>query len=140
MEQRVSCITLGVTDLPKATSFYETLGFRRHANSNKMITFIQMNGFVFGLFGSKALAAEAAKGEEGQGFGNFALAYNTRSKEEVDTFLAAAKDAGGSIEQEAHDTFWGGYAGYFADLDGHRWEVAWNDQWPIDDKGNVTLA
>lgn len=139
MEQRMSCITLGVSDLSKATAFYQTLGFTPHANSNKMITFIQMNGFIFGLFGRKALAAEAAQGNEGKGFGNFAMAYNTRSKDEVDAFLAAAVAAGGTIEQEAHDTFWGGYAGYFADPDGHRWEVAWNEGWPIDDAGNVTI-
>lgn len=139
MEQRISCVTLGVEDVAAATAFYTTLGFQPHANSNPAISFFQMNGFVFGLFGAGPLADEAAGGKRGTGFGNFALAYNTRSKEEVDMFLAAAKDAGASIEQEAHDTFWGGYAGYFADLDGHRWEVAWNDSWPIDDAGHVSL-
>lgn len=140
MEQRVSCITLGVTDIPKATKFYEDMGFARHASSNKMISFFQMNGLVFGLFGREALADEAAKGAQGSGFGNIALAYNTRSKEEVEATLRAAVEAGATVEQEAHDTFWGGYAGYFADPDGHRWEVAWNEGWPISDEGYVSLV
>jgi uncharacterized protein len=140
MEQRVSCVTLGVFDISRATKFYIDMGFEPHTSSNKMISFFQMNGLVFGLFGRQDLADEAAKGKQGQGFGNMAMAYNTRSKEEVEATLAAAKAAGGTIEQEAHDTFWGGYAGYFADLDGHRWEVAWNDQWPIDPDGNVSLV
>lgn len=140
MEQRVSCITLGVSDIPRATKFYSDMGFEPHGSSNKMISFFQMNGLVFGLFGRQDLADEAARGKQGQGFGNMAMAYNTRSKDEVEATLAAAKAAGGTIEQEAHDTFWGGYAGYFADPDGHRWEVAWNDQWPIDNDGNVSLV
>lgn len=140
MEQRISCITLGVKNVQEATAFYSALGFTPHPSSNKMITFIQMNGFVFGLFGRDDLAAEAANGRIGSGFGNFALAYNTRSKDEVELILGIAKAAGASIEQEAHDTFWGGYAGYFADPDGHRWEVAWNDQWPISKDGRVSLT
>jgi predicted lactoylglutathione lyase len=139
MEQRVSAVTLGVEDIPRATKFYEDLGFKRHPSSNKMISFFQMNGFVFGLFGRQDLANEAAKGNQGIGFGNFALAYNTRSKDEVEPFLRTAEAAGGTIEQAAHDTFWGGYAGYFADPDGHRWEVAWNDSWPISEEGNVSI-
>lgn len=140
MEQRVSALTLGVNDLDRATQFYETLGFTPHEPRNPVITFFQMNGFILGLYGRQDLADEAAKGKAGTGFGNIALAYNTRSKDEVDAVLAAAVEAGGSLEQEAHDTFWGGYAGYFADPDGHRWEVAWNDQWPISDEGFVTLT
>ena len=139
MEQRISCLTLGVDDIPRATKFYEDMGFSRHPSSNPMISFFQMNGLVFGLFGRKALADEAAKGAQGTGFGNIALAYNTRSKDEVEEVLSAAVEAGGTLEQEAHDTFWGGYAGYFADPDGHRWEVAWNDGWPISEEGYVSL-
>ena len=139
MEQRISCITFGVADLARATKFYQDMGFTPHASSNKMISFFQMNGLIFGLFGAEALAAEAAKGARGQGFDNMALAYNTRSKEEVVDTLSAAVAAGGTIEQEAHDTFWGGWAGYFADPDGHCWEVAWNDQWPISAEGYVSL-
>lgn len=139
MEQRISVVTLGVQDVEEATKFYEKLGFQRHMSSNPMISFFQMNGFVFGLYGRQALADEAAEGKAGTGFGNIALAYNTRTKEEVDAVLAAAVAAGGSLAQAAHDTFWGGYGGYFADPDGHRWEVAWNDSWPISAEGHVSL-
>lgn len=139
MEQRISVITLGVKDLVLATDFYRTMGFEPHGSSSEMISFFQMNGLVFGLFGREDLADEAAGGKMGKGFGNFALAYNTRSKDEVDAVLAAAEVAGASIEQKAHDTFWGGYAGYFSDPDGHRWEVAFNDQWPINVAGHVSL-
>lgn len=75
----------------------------------------------------------------GSGFSGITLAYNTRTREEVDAVLAAAKRAGARILKVAHDAFWGGYSGYFADPDGHLWEVAWNPAWALTETGNVNL-
>ncbi len=76
---------------------------------------------------------------DGSGFGGIALAYNTRSKAEVDAVLAEAQAAGASLLKAAEETFWGGYSGYFADPDGHPWEVAWNPGWTIAADGSIRL-
>jgi hypothetical protein len=94
---------------------------------------------VLALWGRDALAADAQIPGAGSGFPGIALAYNTRAKAEVDAVLAEAEAAGGRIVKPAKDTFWGGYAGYFADPDGHLWEVAWNPDWPLADDGSVRL-
>ncbi len=141
MEQRLSALTLGVEDLARARQFYEAgLGLTAHESSNGTIVFFQMNGFVLGLFGADALAEEAAQGKRSSGFGGIALAYNAKSKEDVDALLNTAVKAGATLVKPAEDAFWGGYSGYFADPDGHRWEIAWNPHWPIDDQGNTSLS
>jgi catechol 2,3-dioxygenase-like lactoylglutathione lyase family enzyme len=137
MEQRVSLITLGVADLARSLRFYESLGWRR-ANQHAEVVFFQAGGLVVGLFARAALAADAGLPEEGAGFRGIALAYNARSRAEVDAVMAAA--AGATITKPAEDTFWGGYSGYFADPDGHLWEVAWNPEWTILDDGSVRLG
>jgi uncharacterized glyoxalase superfamily protein PhnB len=85
------------------------------------------------------LTADAALADDGSGFGGFTLAYNTRSREEVDAVMAEAAAAGARILKPAQDTFWGGYAGYFADPDGHAWEVVWNPEWTVAADGSVHL-
>lgn len=140
MEQRLSLVTLGVRDLKKATTIYQAIGFSPHPRSSEDITFFQMNGLVFGLYGLEALAEEAAGGQIGTGFSGTTISYNTRTREEVDTFIAEAAKAGGSLVREPQDVFWGGYSGYFADPDGYRWEVAFNDQWEIDKAGQLSLG
>lgn len=139
MEQRVSMITLGVSDMARARRFYEQgLGWRR-ANDHDEVTFYQAGGMVLGLFGREALAEDAGVPNAGSGFRGSALAYNTRERAEVDAVLAEAKAAGGSIVKPAKDAFWGGYSGYFADPDGHLWEVAWNPHWALAADGSVLL-
>jgi hypothetical protein len=140
MEQRLSLVTLGTRDLKKATAFYQAIGFTPHPRSSEDITFFQMNGMVFGLYSLEALAEEAAGGQIGSGFGGMTISYNTRTREEVDTFVAEAVKAGGSLVRKPQDVFWGGYSGYFADPDGYRWEVAFNDQWDIDEAGHLSLG
>jgi uncharacterized glyoxalase superfamily protein PhnB len=94
---------------------------------------------VLGLYGREALAEDAQVPSAGSGFGGITLAYNVRAREEVDAVLKEAEAAGGRILKPAHDVFWGGYSGYFADPDGHPWEVAWNPEWTIADDGSVQL-
>jgi hypothetical protein len=138
MEQRVSLITLGVADLARAVGFYERLGWRR-GNTEEGVAFFQIPGGVFALWSRTALAEEAGV-TDGGGFGGIALAFNTRSKAEVDAVLAEAEAAGATILKPATETVWGGYSGYFADLDGHPWEVAHNPGWRIAENGAVSLV
>lgn len=126
MEQRLSLLTLGVADLARAQGFYETLGWRALPQSNATVAFFQCGGIVFALFGRAALAEDANLAPYGEGFSGIALAHNVRKKEDVDAVLAEAEAAGGKILKRGQEAFWGGYTGYFSDLDGHVWEVAWN--------------
>jgi catechol 2,3-dioxygenase-like lactoylglutathione lyase family enzyme len=140
MEQRLSLVTLGVADLERARRFYEDgLGWRR-GNAHAEVVFFQIGGAVLGLVSRKELAADARLPDEGGGFGGITLAYNARSREEVDAVLAEAAGAGASILKPAEDAFWGGYSGYFADPDGHPWEVAWNPEWTILEDGSIRLG
>jgi uncharacterized protein len=138
MEQRLSVVTLGVADLDRSLRFYEALGWRR-ANANPSVVFFQIPGAVLALFARDELAKDAQVPSEGSGFGGIALSYNARTREEVDAVLAQAEAAGARILKRAQEVFWGGYSGYFADPDGHPWEIAWNPEWPLDAEGRVTL-
>jgi len=139
MEQRLSLITLGVADLKRARHFYEEgLGWTR-GNRQDDVAFYQAGGMVVALWARGDLAADAKLDEKGSGFRGMALAYNARSRGEVDAVMAEAARAGATIPKAAGQTPWGGYAGYFADPDGHLWEVAHNPFWTIEADGSVTL-
>ena len=139
MEQRLSLVTLGVTDVGRARRFYEDgLGWRR-GNDHEEVVFFQLGGMVLALWGREALAQDARLPGAGTGFGGIALAYNTRSREEVDAVLKEAEAAGARIPKPAENTVWGGYSGYFADPDGHLWEVAWNPGWTLAADGSISL-
>jgi catechol 2,3-dioxygenase-like lactoylglutathione lyase family enzyme len=139
MEQRLSLVTLGVADLERARRFYEDgLGWRR-GNNHPEVVFFQIGGAVLALWRRDALAKDAGLPDAGSGFGGITLAYNARTREEVDAVLAEAEAAGANILKPAEDAFWGGYSGYFADPDGHVWEVAWNPEWTVADDGSVRL-
>ena len=139
MDQRVSLITLGVKDLARSLRFYEALGWTR-GNKNESVVFFQLPGFILALWSRAALAEDAGINDNGAGFGGIALAYNARSPAEVDGVINQAVAAGGRLLKAAHETFWGGYSGYFADPDGHTWEVAHNPGWTIDKAGHVSLT
>lgn len=139
MEQRLSVVTLGVTDLERARRFYEQgLGWQR-GNEGDEIAFYQLGGMVLSLYPRAALAEDAGLPNRPAGFGGIALAYNTRDKAEVDRVLDQATAAGATILRPAQEVFWGGYSGVFADPDGHPWEVAWNPHWPLAEDGSVQL-
>ena len=139
MEQRLSLITLGVADLARARHFYEEgLGWIPARLSSAEVTFFQLNGIVLALFPLAALA-EDADIKPGQGYGRVALAHNVRERADVDLVLAEAERAGGTILKPGTEAFWGGYSGYFADPEGHLWEVAWNPQFRIAEDGSIEL-
>jgi len=130
MEPRISFVTLGVRDLPRATRFYtETLGLAPR-QTGPAITFIELGRTWLALYPRHLLAADAGVPDDGQGFAGFALAHNVRSPAAVDELLEAVAAGGGRIVKAARKTDWGGYAGYFADPDGFLWEVAWNPEFP----------
>jgi len=139
VEQRVSVITLGVADLDRARRFYEDgLGWRR-GNTHAEVVFFQLHGAVLALYSREAMAADAGIAGARAGFGGVALSHNVRTREQVDTVLTEAAAAGAAILKGGHDAAWGGYTGYFADPDGHVWEVAWNPHWTLDADGRVRL-
>jgi catechol 2,3-dioxygenase-like lactoylglutathione lyase family enzyme len=140
MRQRLSLVTLGVRDIARARKFYEN-GLGWHCDFGQDdVAMYQAGGMIFSLFEWPKLAEDAGVAPEGSGFRGFALAFNTRSKEEVHAVLEEARAAGAQILIEPREAFWGGYNAYFADPDGHLWEIAWNPYWTIDDDGNVSLA
>ena len=139
MEQRVTAITLGVADLARARRFYEEgLGWRG-GNDHKEVVFYQLPGMILSLFGRDSLAEDARLGAAGSGFSGITIAHNCRDRAGVDAVLAQAEAAGATILKSAEDAAWGGYGGYFADPDGHVWEVAWNPGWPLDADGTPRL-
>jgi len=138
MEQRLSLVTLGVRDLPRARAFYEGLGWTTGASPADDVVFFQAGGMIIALW-SRASLAEDSGVEDGGGWGGVALAYNTRSPEEVDAVIEEARGAGAQIVREGAETFWGGYSGVFVDPDGHPWEVAHNPNWTINEDGSVTI-
>jgi len=137
MEQRLSVVTLGVADLARSRDFYARLGWKP-VFENEGVVFYQAGGLVVALF--PGLAVDAGVEAEGRGPGLLALAHNVRTREEVDAVMAEAEAAGARIAKPAAEAFWGGRTGYFADPDGHLWEIAWNPAWPIDDEGRVRFA
>lgn len=139
MEPRVSLITLGVADLVRARAFYEQLGFKASSVGGGAVVFLQAGPMALCLFGRADLAADAGVSDGRAGFGGIAIAHNVRSKQDVDDVLAEAERAGAKITKPAHDADWGGRSGYFADPDGHLWEIAWNPHFPLSEDGALTL-
>ena len=146
MEPRISIVTLGVRDLERAIAFYrDGLGLPAPHQPGPEIAFFRTRGTCLGLYPVDKLAEDvgdahvAAAKQPQSGFRGIALAHNVRTREEVDTVLAAAQRAGASIEKPAQETFWGGYSGYFADPDGHLWEVAWAESWKFNPDGSLVV-
>jgi catechol 2,3-dioxygenase-like lactoylglutathione lyase family enzyme len=139
MEPRITLITLGVADIAKSRAFYEALGWKASSASQPEVVFFQGNGLALALFGRRDLAQDAGVEDSPTGFAAVSLAYNARSKNEVDAVYDEALAAGAVGLRPPHDVFWGGYSGYFADPDGHLWEVAFNPFFPLDGNGNLFL-
>lgn len=142
MEQRMSMITLGVADLARATAFYETVLGWNPEPGQEGIAFFDLGGVVLALYPYEALAedfGEAFGGNPAGGNQGFALAYNTRTREEVDEIFTRLSANGVKIVKAPQEVFWGGYSGYFEDPEGYRWEVAHNPFWRIDAAGRVVL-
>ncbi len=139
MDQRISLITLGVTDVPRARAFYEALGWTADAQPDAETVFFQAGGVVVGLWVRAKLAVDSAV-QDGGGWGGITPAHNVRSRQEVDAIIEQARAAGATIGREPAETFYGGYAGVFHDPDGHAWEIAHNPYWTVRDDGSVSLA
>lgn len=137
--QRVSLITLGVSDLGRSRAFYGALGWIEAPGGNESVAFYQIHGAVLGLFGLGELAADQGRPGAELGTGAIALAQNFASEAEVDAAYAAALAAGATALKSPEKVFWGGYSGYWSDPDGHVWEVAMNPFWPLADDGSLTL-
>lgn len=139
MQQTVSLITLGVRDLARSRHFYQQLGWKESSASKAEIAFFRLNGMGLALFGRDALADDAGVPAAGSGFAGIALAINVGSREAVAEVIAEAAAAGARVTQAAAPVFWGGFRGYFADPDGHLWEVCWNPYWPLHPDGSLEL-
>ncbi|SPH23466.1 hypothetical protein DEA8626_02529 [Defluviimonas aquaemixtae] len=136
--QRVTLITLGVADLSRSRAFYETLGWQPSLALEEVV-FYQIHGAVLGLFGKSALAKDQGRPGVELGTGAMTLAQNFTTEPEVDTAWAAAVHAGATPLKKPEKAFWGGYSGYYADPDGHVWEVAMNPFWSLAEDGSLTL-
>lgn len=141
MEARISLLTLGVADVRRAVAFYrDGLGLPlASASVEGEVAFFRTGGTVLSLWRRAAFAADLGVAEEGSGFRAIALAHNVAAPELVDATLAQAAQAGGTILKPAGDIFFGRH-GYFADPDGHVWEVAWNPSFPFAEDGSLILA
>ena len=136
MKPRITVITLGVQDLPASVRFYrDGLGLRTEGIvgeefAHGAVAFFEMQpGLKLALWPRESIAHDTGLPQGPRSATECTLGHNVASKDEVDAALAQARKAGAAVVKEAHDTFWGGYAGYFQDPDGHLWEVAWNPQW-----------
>ena len=140
MESRISIIALGVRDLSRSVKFYrDGLKLLLSSASKESIAFFKMGGTVLALYPWDKLAADAQVPDEGHGFRGVTLAHYVRERKEVSEVLALAAASGGKIIKPAQDVFWGGHSGYFADLDGHLWEVCWNPHFPLAADGTVQV-
>ena len=160
MEPRISVVTLGVGDLDRAVAFYEAMGLERHRKFTEGVAFFQMGGLILALWPREELARDAGKGywgfasaaeievaepgrtvvgEARPDFSGVALAYNTRTEQEVGEILDKAEKAGGRVLKQAGRALWGGMQGYFEDTEGNLWEVAHNRDFPIDAEGRISL-
>jgi len=138
MQQRATIIGLGVTDLKISTAFYvEKFGWKKMKSSNENISFFQLNGLLLSLYPKDKLAEDATVDPTGSGFKAFTLAYNTRTKEEVDEIITNLATKGVKIIKQPEHVFWGGYSGYIADPDENLWEIAFNPFLELDADGNT---
>ncbi len=138
-EPRVSLITLGVADVAASRRFYEALGFVASSASQPTVAFFRVGGSALGLFSRASLAEDAHVDNSTPGFSGITLAYNCRSEADVDATFAHALACGATLKKRPEKVFWGGYSGYFADPDGHLWEVAYNPFAPLDAEGRMQL-
>ena len=134
---RITVVTLGVADLSKATKFYEAVLGTPPNTSYEGVTFIELPGTWISLYPLEKLAKEISPEvpDNRSAFSGITLAHNARSKQQVVEIIERAKSAGARIMKEPQETFWGGFSGYFSDLDGYYWEVAWGPMFEFSEDG-----
>ena len=138
MQQRVSLVTLGVSDYARAKAFYQVLGWSPALDVQDR-AFFQANGVILVLWARDKLATDMGLSDEGARWGGIALAHNVGSRDEVHEVIEQARSNGAEVTREPAETFYGGYAAAFVDLDGHPWEIAHNPGFGLDDDGNIVL-
>lgn len=141
MNPRINLITLGVKDLKLATAFYQKgLGWTLSEESTETVSFFQLGGLIFGLYGESDLAKDIGIPFSNRtSFSGITLAQNVASELEVDAIIEKVRGLGAVVLKEPQKVFWGGYSSYFQDLDGHIFEVAYNPFFPLNEKGEVIL-
>lgn len=139
MEQRISVITLGVTDLARSRRFYERMGWVSASSPDDDVAFFEAGGLVFAVWDQAKLAEDSGV-LHSHGWGGVTLSHNVASPGEVDTVVAEAAAAGATVTRQPADTVWGGYSGVFTDPDGHPWEIAHNPHWNLHPDGSVTIT
>lgn len=139
MEPRISLITLGVRDLPRSRSFYEALGWKASSQSCEPVCFFQLGQMVLGLYPLENLLKDEGIGQNAPQPGGISLGYNTRTRDEVEDVLDLATKAGAAILSPPTETPWGSWTSYFADPDGHPWEVSYVPQFMPAANGGLFL-
>jgi uncharacterized protein len=140
MRQKLNLITLGVDNFEKALNFYENgLGWKKSNKSMDELALFPLGGITLALYPRQELADDTTLEYEPSTFSGLTLSYNAKSEKEVDEVLAKIASLGGTIIKPAQKVFWGGYSGYFKDLDGHLFEVAYNPFWELDEQDNLRL-
>ena len=140
MRQKLNLITLGVNDFERSVAFFEKgLGWKKSSASVEELALFPLGGIVLALHPRKDLAADVTVSPEGSGFSGITLSYNAKSEKEVDEVLEKVRGLGASVIKPAQKVYWGGYSGYFKDLDGHLFEVAHNPFWDLDEQDNLKL-
>jgi predicted lactoylglutathione lyase len=141
MRQKLNLITLGVGDIKKSTDFYEKgLGWEKSSASMDDLVLFPLGGIVLALYPRHLLAEDANIENDAAGFSGVTLSYNAKSEKEVDDVLEEVRMLGATITKAGQKVFWGGYGGYFRDLDGHLIEVAYNPFWELDENDNIKLS
>ena len=139
MDPRLHLVTLGVRDLARAVRFYrDGLGWRPALEADDFVLF-DLGGAALALYPRDLLAADAGVPPGPRAFGGVTLAQTVASRQEVDGVIAGACAAGASLLRRASEKDWGGYSGYFADPDGHPWEIAYNPRFRLDERGRLVL-
>lgn len=139
MRQKLTLITLGVKDFQKALAFYEGLGWKKSGQSQEAYALFPLGGIVLGLYPLQELEKDTTLSHQQTAFSGMTISYNATSEEEVDAVMHEAERLGATVVKPAQKVFWGGYSGYFKDLDGYVFEVAYNPFWKIDNEGNLVM-
>lgn len=140
MRQKLNLITLGVNDFEKSLNFYEKgLGWGKSDKSMDDLALFPLGGITLALYPRQGLADDATLKNQSAEFSGLTLSYNAKSEKEVDEVFKQVAELGATIIKPAQKVFWGGYSGYFKDLDGHLFEVAFNPFWELDENDNLKL-
>jgi uncharacterized protein len=140
MKQKLNLITLGVDNFERSLNFYENgLGWKKSGKSMDGLALFPLGGIVLALHPRNELADDTTLKYQPTEFSGLTISYNAESEKEVDDILEQVAKLGATIVKPAQKVYWGGYSGYFKDLDGHLFEVAHNPFWDLDDNGNLKL-